>query len=166
MTREVPLSQGLVALVDEDDYEQITAAGRWLAQRSKTNIYARRNVRRPDGTRTVILLHTFLTGWPLVDHINGNGLDNRRLNLRPATITENVRNQRLRRNSTSGFKGVRWHQTARKWHARIKVDEARQHLGLFATAEEAARAYDAAARAGFGEFAALNFPLAGERGAR
>jgi hypothetical protein len=157
-TREIPLTQGYVAIVDADDYEHVMAAGNWYASVDERRTYARRNMRRDDGRRTTMRLHTFLTGLHLVDHINGDGLDNRRSNLRSATNAENSKNQRIPVNNTSGFKGVAWHKRDMRWQAYIRLDDGRRHLGTFTTAEDAAYAYDAAARELFGEFAWLNFP--------
>lgn len=158
MSRTVSLSRGLVAIVDDGDYAAVAAAGKWHAVPSHRTFYARRNVSRADGGRGMVALHTFLTGWPLVDHINGDGLDNRRVNLRPATRDQNQANKRGYRNNTSGFKGVTWHTPLRCWRARIGVQGKKLSLGLHPTAEAAGRAYDAAAVEYFGEFAALNFP--------
>ena len=159
MTREIPLSQGLVALVDDADLNLVMSRGKWHAAASRTTHYAHRNV-RVGSRRTTELMHTFLTGWSLVDHRNGNGLDNRRSNLRQATNTENARNAKRGKNNTSGFKGVTSHLAPRglRWRARITVDRTTIHLGVFDTAEAAARAYDTAALERFGEFAHLNFP--------
>jgi hypothetical protein len=159
--RTVPLTRGLVALVDEGDYAHVIAGGSWSADRDHRTFYARRtdSVRRS----RKIAMHTFLTGWPLVDHINGDGLDNRRANLRPATDLQNRGNRRLSAHNTSGFKGVTWLQRERLWLARCWSDGKLHRLGYHRTAEAAAHAYDAAAREIFGEFAALNFPLPGER---
>lgn len=145
-------------MVDSDDYERVMAEGAWFALPSHRTFYARRNIRKPDGRRGAIALHTFLTGWSLVDHANGDGLDNRRSNLRPATQDQNLANKRLYRNNTSGFKGVTWHAATSSWRARITVDGRKRSLGLYATPDAAARAYDSAAVEIFGEFAALNFP--------
>lgn len=158
-TIEIPLTQGQFALVDDEDAAAVLAH-KWYAVRSVPGytFYADRKIRRPDGSRAHMKLHTFLTGWPLVDHINLDGLDNRRSNLRPATTAQNARNQRRYRNNTSGYKGVTWHRRDQNWQAYIRVDGCRHHLGAHVTPEEAARAYDAAAREYFGEFAYLNFP--------
>lgn len=156
----IPLTQGLVALVDEADHEQVVAAGRWSAHRDCNTFYATRNARRGDGSYAMVALHTFLTGWPLTDHINGDGLDNRRSNLRPATHAENMRNRRIGSNNTSGFKGVSLNRRTGRWAACIVADGRRNWLGYHATPEAAARAYDAAARELHGEFAWLNFPKA------
>jgi hypothetical protein len=95
-----------------------------------------------------------------IDHVNGDGLDNRRENLRVATHAQNASNRGVRVNNTSGFKGVHANHSGRgkQWFAYITTNYKRQHLGMFGTAEEAARAYDAAAVRLHGEFARLNFP--------
>lgn len=91
-----------------------------------------------------------------VDHINGVRFDNRRCNLRVATQAQNNANAGLRSDSTSGFKGVS--RQGDKWRAYIRRDGRQVYLGQFDTAVEAARVYDAAAAAVFGEFARLNLP--------
>lgn len=159
-TREVPLSKGYVAIVDADDYEAVMAAGKWSALENNGLVYAVRNFPDRDGRRVLKRLHAFLTGWPLTDHINGDGLDNRRANLRPATKEQNGRNAALSRRNTSGFKGVTRSGTKGRWVALIGTGQGRQaRLGTFDSAEEAARAYDAAALALWGEYARPNFPV-------
>jgi len=105
-----------------------------------------------------------------VDHWNGDGLDNRRRNLRKATRQTNAWNQPVRRNSTTQFKGVAVVVDRKRrpyaWKAHICVSYKKKHLGCFRSPEAAARAYDRAARYHFGSFACLNFPRRGERGAR
>lgn len=87
-----------------------------------------------------------------VDHINGNKLDNRRCNLRPVTHQQNLQNCDLRKDNTSGEKGVSWHKNAKKWESYIKANGKRIHLGLFNSKEDAVRAYQEAAEKYFGEF--------------
>lgn len=155
---EVPLTQGKVALVDAADAPSVLAH-KWCAAEAWPGIfYAKRGVRRPDGTKTTTCMHTFLTGWQLVDHANGNGLDNRRSNLREATVSQNSANSRRSTRNRSGFKGVSWDKARSKWRATIQFDGHYRNIGRYPSAEDAARAYDAAAREHFGEFARLNFP--------
>jgi hypothetical protein len=156
--RQIPLSQGLVALVDDQDASRVLAAGKWHAQRCARTHYARRTIRRDDGKRTALALHRFITGWDYVDHINGDGLDNRRGNLRPASHEENVRNRRAQLAGASGYKGVDWDKAAGAWRARITANGRLIYLGRFVSADEAARAYDAAARDLHGSYARLNYP--------
>jgi hypothetical protein len=125
--------------------------------------YAYAKPRGKQGSR--ISLHSLLCDGPLVDHINGDTLDNRRANLRPATATQNNAN-RASRGGASKYKGV-WASRgiARPWAASIGHNNKILRLGRFATEEEAARAYDRAARELWGEYACLNFPAPGQRGA-
>jgi hypothetical protein len=92
--------------------------------------------------------------WPInhVDHINGNSLDNRIVNLREATNAENMMNCGAKKNNTSGFKGVSWHKVTGRWQAIIRADGKLKHLGIFATPEEAFVAYSDAAKRYHGQF--------------
>jgi hypothetical protein len=155
--REIPLSRGLVALVDDVDYERVLAVGKWYANPSGVTYYARKNFWRA-GRCFSIRMHTLITGWSYVDHRNGNGLDNRRSNLRQASDRQNAQNRGRRSDNTSGFKGVSWDDQQQAWSASICVDSVQRRLGRFSSREEAALAYDAAAIQHFGEFARLNFP--------
>ena len=105
-----------------------------------------------------VSLLIFLTGLPMVDHRNGDGLDNRRANLRPADASQNGAN-RVRLRGRSGYRGVTRHACGR-WQAAICVRGKRRYLGLYDTPEGAAQAYDAAAVAAFGEYERPNFPSA------
>lgn len=160
--REIGLNQGRIALVDDDDYARL-AEHRWFVlQRSRggTEYAIRFEMRK--GIRKSIWMHRVLLAVRdglYVDHINGNGLDNRRANLRLATISQNGANRFAQSNNTSGFKGVFYNTgRGRSWFAQIKIQGRARRLGCFDDREAAARAYDQAAFRAFGEFARLNFP--------
>jgi AP2 domain/HNH endonuclease len=162
MVRELPLSRGEVALVDDEDFDRVAAIGKWYANPSCQTFYARKNF--SVGTRrapryTSLLMHTLITGWALVDHVNHNGLDNRRANLRQATEQQNSRNRRLRSDNTTGYKGVSFRSKRGDWTACIWDGHRTRHLGRHSNPISAAIAYDVAARQLFGEFAHLNFPV-------
>ena len=156
--RTVPLTRGLVSIVDPGDYDDVMSHGPWYASAGGANRYARKQRPRQGGRQRPLTIHTFLTGWDFVDHINGDGLDNRRVNLRPANIQTNNWNARLRRDSTTGLKGVAVEREG-VWRAHIRHHGRRIHLGMFPSPESAARAYDEAAVALFGEFARTNHSL-------
>lgn len=157
---------GRVALVDDEDYE-LVAARRWHVQElirkgprggdRRSGPYALSSIELTDGRRSTIFMHKLITGWPMTDHINHNGLDNRRSNLRPTNHSLNAQNQRLRTDGTSPYKGVSWSTQVSKWRVRIQVNGKRVHLGDFVDELEAARAYDAAVRKAY-PHAFLNFP--------
>ena len=147
----IPLTKGKVAIVDEADAEMLSRY-RWCY----LNVgYAARH-ERIDGKDRTILMHRFLLGASpeqLVDHINGNGLDNRRENIRLCTKADNQRNQRRNSKNTTGYKGVSFDKARGKYIASIQVLGTQIHLGRFSTAEEASKAYEEAASRYHGEFA-------------
>ncbi len=165
--KEVTLTRGKVALVDDGDFDQVSQFN-WHAIESGKTWYARRT--HPIGCRTYVytLMHRQLTGAPddfEVDHEDGDGLNNQRCNLRQATSQQNKRNRTRKTPGTSSrFKGVILHKG--RWRAIIRAgvllpNGKRKHiwLGGYETEEGAARAYDAAAIIHFHEFASLNFPI-------
>lgn len=160
--REIPLSRGLVALVDDEDYDRVTAVGKWYANPCARTFYARKNFYLGGGRHAPryasLRMHTLISGWGLVDHINNDGLDNRRANLRPATEQQNSKNRQRRSTNTSGYKGAALVKGRGVWRAEIGVGAQRRYLGRFHDPISAALAYDAAARELYGEFAHLNFP--------
>lgn len=156
MSREIPLTQGYVALVNDEDYEDL-ARHRWHANVCPRTVYARRNVPKGSG-QTTEYMHERITGYGVTDHENGDGLDNRRENLRPATRVQNNRNSRSHRGSSSEYVGVAWHKVTSKWQAVLRLDGKQKYLGLFPNEEDAARAYDKAAFERDPEFCRLNFP--------
>jgi len=162
-SREIPLTKGHVAIVDADDYP-LVSAHKWRANEKyrvdgALCVHAMRTI-KVDGKETAQFLHRLLMNAPSgaqVDHIDGNGLNNTRANLRLCTNAENGRNRRIQTNGSSRFKGVGWHKKDRKWSARIKVNGKLIWLGCFADEMSAAKAYDAAAETHFGAFARKNF---------
>jgi hypothetical protein len=157
--KTIPLTRGQVALVDDADYEWLSA-WKWHAFKRKFGGFdAGRSVTNGRGNWTTVRMHQALCpGVREVDHINRNPLDNQRHNLRPATRAQNQANRGANANNSSGFKGVCRDKRGGKWRARMMVNRHCHHLGFFLDAEEAARAYDKAAKECFGVFACLNFP--------
>jgi hypothetical protein len=152
----------MVALVDDDDFEDVSRF-KWHARTCRGRAYAARGVYENGRTRE-LLLHRYLLNAPpgvLVDHRNGNGLDCRRsVNLRTTDATGNSANRVKTPGKSSRFKGVYLRRDANRqkpWHASLTIRDKRIYLGHFACEEDAARAYDAAAKRTFGEFALTNF---------
>ncbi|MDP9317264.1 MAG: AP2 domain-containing protein [Chloroflexota bacterium] len=154
MAKLIVLTQDKFATVDDEDFD-------WLNQwrwRYSNQGYAVRDTTRPKNT---LLMHRVIMSAPAdmeVDHCNHNGLDNRRINLRLCTKSQNRGNLVSPHMKQSGYKGVFYMPRKRPWKAQINIGQKSVHLGMFATPEEAARAYDEAAKAHFGEFVKLNFP--------
>lgn len=157
--KTIALTQGYVAKVDDADYESVSAFN-WCVAKSKRKVYAKRGIARPGGGRTVQYLHRFLMpDVGEVDHVDGDGLNNCRGNLRGITHKQNVWGfQQKRLGAASKYRGVGWDARLEKWRAQITADGKQHHLGMFSDEKRAARAYDAAARTSFGRFAHLNFP--------
>jgi hypothetical protein len=160
--KTIPLSQGKVALVDDEDYQRVSAF-KWSAALRDHKWYACRNLGRQH-KQQLIYLHRFIVDAPTgceVDHEDGNGLNCMRLNLRKCTPVQNRCNTGLSVRNKSGFKGVHWRRDIQKWAAQIKTHGYKISLGVYDSAEAAARVRDVAARKYHGEFAWLNFPQEG-----
>lgn len=159
--KAIPLTQGKVVFVDNADFEWLSR-WKWCAKRRKRKNgvywYACRTDYSGERQRTVLMHREIaaVVGIPETDHCDGNGLNNQRFNLRPATASQNQGNQRKSPGFSSRFKGVSWKSNKRKWRAQIKVARAIKHLGYFNDEISAAKAYDGAAIRAFGEFALLN----------
>lgn len=149
--KTIPLTQGKVALIDDRDYPTVLQH-RWCAAKLGNIYYAHALI---DGHTAS--MHRLIMGNPpgiSVDHINGDGLDNRRSNLRLANQSQQGRNTPKHKNNKSGFKGVSWCKGF--WMATIYVNQRKLYLGGFRNPVDAARAYNEAAKKYFGEFARLN----------
>jgi hypothetical protein len=160
--REIPLTQGKVALVDADEYEWVSQ-WKWCAQKHFKTFYAMRKEPCPDGKYRTVKMHRLIMRLSRgdgrqVDHRNCNGLDNRKCNLRIATSAENNQNKSLRVNNKSGFKGVL--EQKNRWRAAIMANGHRIFIGSFETPEAAHAAYCRAAEIHHGEFACLGEKIA------
>lgn len=164
----IPLTQGRCALIDEVDFERVNQF-KWSALHTRNTWYAVRSIHgHPPGRtasgrlkKTMVYMHREILGVAesmLVDHIDRNGLNNVRSNIRAAGYSDNNANHKLRSDNRSGYTGVFWHGHVSAWWAYVNVKGTRHTAGYFATAMEAARARDALARVLHGEFARLNFP--------
>jgi len=160
-TASVPVGADHSAIVNAEDYVRVQGY-RWRPRVDYTGkVYAQTTVKGQS-----VYMHRLLLGPGVgldVDHINDNGLDNRRSNLRVATRSQNKANTskpkfRNGKPCTSVFKGVSWDRSRQQWQAKIGVAGRHRNLGRYNSEAEAARAYDAAALAAWGEFARLNFP--------
>jgi hypothetical protein len=155
---KINLSKDLFALIEDEDFDRVNQYKWFLLGGHKNKQYAK--------TGNGLLLHRFIMNVDMksknvqIDHINGNGLDNRKVNLRLATNQQNNANTSIRNDNTSGYKGVYYkkdrEQRKKKWGAQININKKNISLGYFLTKEEAALAYNEAAIKYFGEFAYLN----------
>lgn len=152
--KEIPLTKGKVAIVDDDMYEYLMQ-WKWYCStqnravrttgdgKNQKMIYMHREIlKTPDGMET--------------DHVSMDTLDNRRENLRISTRAQNSANKKKYSTNTSGYKGVSWDKRARKWIAQITINYKNRRLGHFDNPESAAKAYMDAAKEGFGSFARGN----------
>ena len=153
--KQIELTQGQYAIVDDDDFDEINQYN-WCFNQG----YAVRNVKVSKGKYNSQYMHRFVTNCSDdmdVDHINHDKLDNRKSNLRVCSTSENMRNQQIRTVAkTSVYKGVTFNKQAGKWMAQIVLDGKRKYLGYFTNETDAAIAYNNAAIEFFGEFALIN----------
>lgn len=154
--RKVKLTQGKYAIVDSEDYEKLVINKWHYSSYGKTG-YARRTSK--DRHRKSIRMHheilPLVIGY-MVDHINGNGLDNRKKNLRLVTKSQNMMNSAIRINNTSGYKGVCWSKKYNKWVVHIWKDSKQIFVGQFKNKRKAGIAWNEAAKIYHGEYAYLN----------
>lgn len=159
------------ALIDDEDFDlvmkrplypyQKLKINKWVIKQSKHLYYATCSWRTHLGGWTSMRMHRLILGLThtdrlIIDHKNGDGLDNRRANLRVCTQSQNMANSRQHIETHSGFKGVRWVRGSKKWAAHVTVNHKQIYLGLFECKNQAANAYNERAIKEFGVFACLN----------
>jgi hypothetical protein len=155
--KKISLTKGLEAIVDEEDYKYLIK-WRWCADkkgyavRSERRSETGRNYRKMIYMHRVILPHSYLE----IDHADGNVGNNQKSNLRIATHSENMRNRKLQKNNTSGYKGVWFNKKRMRFIASIKINGVSKTVGWAYTAEEAGRIYDLFAKKIYGKFARTN----------
>ena len=155
---KIPLTRGEFALIDEQDYDLISQH-RWYAVKTPHSYYAATSFKHTHK----IYMHRIILNPPtglMVDHVNKNGLDNRRCNIRICTRSQNGINRESKHGSLSKFKGVTWNYRDGLWYATIKKNQVTHRLGAFKNEIDAAIAYDIAALELYGDFAVLNLSQA------
>lgn len=140
--RTIPLTKGKVTIVDDCDFEYLNQF-KWHFNNKGYAIRTRRAAERP-GSKHILMHSALLPSAKEVDHINNDGLDNRRSNLRSVTHLQNMWNYSMPMTNTSGYMGVTWQKGVDRWKAQIGIRGKNKYLGLFDTPEEASAAYEAA----------------------
>jgi hypothetical protein len=156
--KQILLTQGKVALIDDDDFEYINQWKWRVAKCHNGAIYACRGTYNPNFS--MILMHRVIMQTPgslVVDHIDHNGLNNQKTNLRNCTDSENRCHSYRKSNNKTGFKGISWNQKNKRWYVEISVNHQRIYIGCFRVCADAVSAYDEAAKKYHGEFAQTNF---------
>lgn len=154
--KQINLTQGEVAIVDDDDYDRLSKY-KWRLQKNHNCKYAMSG-KYP---QTLYMHHLILCAVPgkIIDHVDNNGLNNQKLNLRYCTHAQNMRNRSKYTISSSRYKGVSLVKSTHKWEASIRLDGKKLHLGQYESEEEASVVYDDASRKLHGQFSKTNNPF-------
>jgi len=155
MAKQIQLNNGVITIVDDEDYEYLNQ-WKWYLLKSHTNYYAIRT-QRPENK--LLQLHRIVMKakkGEIIDHINGNKLDNRKSNLRICTQAQNNQNRKISKLNKSGYNGVSWSIRNKKWVAQIACENKKIHIGYYIDPIDAAKAFNNAAQKYHGEFAKLN----------
>jgi hypothetical protein len=155
--KEIILSQGMVTFVDDDDFEELNRF-KWCAAKSGNTFYAYRKVSHYITLRMHRQILDLTDPKIFTDHIDGNGLNNQKENLRICTNQQNQMNSRKHKDGSSQYKGVYFDKRRQSWTTQIQINGKSIRLGRFKTEKEAAVSYDRAAEKVYGKFAKLNFP--------
>lgn len=146
-----------VALVDDEDFEYLNQF-RWCVYVGTNTVYALRKIKINNSKFIGYRMHCDIMGKEEIDHIDHDGLNNQKYNLRICTHGQNMMNRRPNKNTSSKYKGVSWCSKSNKWLSQIIINKTRYHLRYFDDEVEAAKVYDEKAKELFKEFAYLNFP--------
>lgn len=149
----IPLTRGFEAMVDDEDFDWLSQR-KWFAHPGRNTIYAART-EWINGKRSTIFMHREIlkpVGGKLTDHVNRNGLDNRRSNLRECTYTQNAHNRKVMTNNTHGTKGLYWDKHRNQWRVSIQDHGKRRLIGTYPTKEQAALARTSSEITMCGEF--------------
>jgi hypothetical protein len=158
MAKEIQLTQGIFTIVDDEDFEYLNQ-WKWFANLQGKKFYARRAITVSKGKQKTIFMHRFIMKpekGMVIDHLDGNPLNNQKSNLRICTHADNMRNSKIPINNTSGFKGVSFFKKNNTYMSSIRFNDKKIYLGLFIDPIDAAKAYNAAALKYHGEFANIN----------
>ena len=150
-------THGICIIYFDPEDADLVAQRSWYITKRHQTFYAATHGRTPDNKKTIMYMHKLIATYAIVDHRNGNGLDNRRENLREATRHGNGQNRRKHIRATSQYKGVCWNKHDKRWRAQITLEGKNIYLGGYKDETEAALAYDTAALKHYGLYARTNF---------
>lgn len=159
--KKITLTQGKFAIID-DEYFELVSRYKWKCDKGHNLNYARhiywdKKLKKYKSILMHRLIMKLIDPKIHIDHVDNDGLNNQKSNLRICTVSQNAMNKRkIKQIFTSKFKGVSWSKHAKKWRAQLRIDSILKHLGYFKIEEQAAIAYDQAAKKYFGEFAKFN----------